>query len=83
MSAYDPKRTLVSQKTFDCRRRQGRVLEFSELKRNEKPQCVRVDPDTLGLPSSEWPRNKTGYTTIPATVCFDYALGCSSEADVR
>ena len=58
----------------------GLVPEFSDLKRNEKPQRVLGDHDTPRLPSSGWPRNKTPTLhTIPAKVCFDYALGCSSS----
>jgi hypothetical protein len=64
--------------------RHGFVSEFSDLKRNEKPQRVLGDQDTPGLPSLEWLRNKTlPLHAIPATVCFGYDLGCSSEADVR
>ena len=37
----------------------------------KSPSAFWGDQDTPGLPSSEWPRNKTLHA-IPATVCFDY-----------
>ena len=71
MSANDPKRDMVSQKTFDLPRRtrqHGRVLEFSAIKHNEKPQRSG-GPGRAGASIFRSARNATlTLHVIPATV---------------
>ena len=55
------------------------VSEFSDLKRSEKPRRVlRTMTHRVGGRVTN-----TYAARHPTKGCFEYALGCSSEADVR